>query len=510
VETIGDQLKRLRELNIRQKLRARTWHVIVLAISICLFAAGYLNQAIAQTNAASVFLIKPYVQLGNQPTLQSSESMEILWAPMSPTDAPKSWSIEVSAATNSKWRPGKIVETKLISTIQGHQIYRYTGLVSELKPGEPFSYRVLKDNKEVFQATAMARKNDKQSYRFAVVGDVGAGSTGQKAVVNQMEKCKPDFLMIPGDIVYNRGLVTEYLTRFFPIMNSDISAPTVGAPFMQSILTMSTIGNHDIALSTPFSGTDFSQFPDALGYYLLFSQPTNGPTKIVNGKNSTRIVGNADNQLAFVKAAGKSFPAMANYSFDYGNSHWIILDGNPYMDWTDKKMRDWVESDLKKAKSARWKFAAFHQPGFSVDIAHATEQRMRLLSDIFERNNVDIVFSGHAHCYQRTFPIRFTPDWKSIKGTYHEAIGGSIAIDKNYDGKTHQTPNGVIYIVTGGGGAGLYMKSPTEQIASFMDKYVYAHCFTLCDATDKSLKVSQISTDGQVLDQFTLTKSPLK
>ena len=27
---------------------------------------------------------------------------------------------------------------------------------------------------------------------------------------------------------------------------------------------------------------------------------------------------------------------MTNFSFDYGNAHWTVIDSNPYVDWTDK------------------------------------------------------------------------------------------------------------------------------------------------------------------------------
>jgi hypothetical protein len=41
--------------------------------------------------------------------------------------------------------------------------------------------------------------------------------------------------------------------------------------------------------------------------------------------------------------------------------------------------------------------------GFNSSRTHFEEQQMRLMSEIFERNKVDIVFTGHVHNYQRTF-----------------------------------------------------------------------------------------------------------
>lgn len=500
---------RLRSLYNKSKTVFRTWHFVFFAILAMFVSLCSAYQAIAQHEAPFVFLAPPYVQLGDQPELKDSESMEIVWLTGSSVNEEQDWRIEFDCSNKGEWKKGKIGEVKAICKFGLHDqlLYRYTARVFDLNPGEPFTYRIFKKDRQVFQAASVARKGRKQPYRFAVVGDVGAGTDGQKQVVYQMLKQKPDFLMIPGDIVYLRGLVSEYLERFFPIMNCDSNSPSTGAPFMRSVLTMASNGNHDIALANPWEGTNLSKFPDALGYFLMFSQPTNGPCRLVNGKNTTRIVGTAEKEIAFVKAAGKRFPTMSNYSFDYGNSHWVVLDGNSYMDWTDKKTRDWVDKDLEKAKSATWKFAAFHQPGFSVDLAHASEQRMRLLSDIFEKHKVDVVFAGHAHCYQRSYPLKFKTDWTKVQGPYHDAIDGTIQLDKKYDGSGKQAPNGVIYIVTGGGGAALYARGASEQSAPFIHKYVYAHSFTLCDAIDNSLRISQVSTEGKILDQFTLTKA---
>ena len=33
---------------------------------------------------------------------------------------------------------------------------------------------------------------------------------------------------------------------------------------------------------------------------------------------------------------------MANFSFDYGNAHWTVLDSNPNVNWMDPALSDWV------------------------------------------------------------------------------------------------------------------------------------------------------------------------
>ena len=104
---------------------------------------------------------------------------------------------------------------------------------------------------------------------------------------------------------------------------------------------------------------------------------------------------------------------MANYSFDYGNSHWTFLDSNVYVDWSDAYLRNWLARDLAAARHATWKFVVFHHAAFNSSRAHFSEQQMRLVSDILEQRGVDIVFNGHVHNYQRTRPLKFLakPCW---------------------------------------------------------------------------------------------------
>src|SRR5262249_34258471 len=148
-------------------------------------------------------------------------------------------------------------------------------------------------------------------------------------------------------------------------------------------------------------------FPDTLAYYYYWAQPLNGPLGTAGAASTPTLSGADTNQQAFLAAADAAYPRMANFSFDYGNAHWTVLDANAYVDWTDPALRAWVEKDLAAARNATWRFVGFHQPGFNSAKSHFSEQRMRLLADVFEKGGVDIVFAGHVHNYQRTFPMRF-------------------------------------------------------------------------------------------------------
>ena len=89
-----------------------------------------------------------------------------------------------------------------------------------------------------------------QNQRFVVFGDCGNNSPEQKAIAYQAYLAKPHYVMITGDIVYGKGLISEYRTNFWPIYNADTASSSTGAPLLRSTLFLAAPGNHDIASPT--------------------------------------------------------------------------------------------------------------------------------------------------------------------------------------------------------------------------------------------------------------------
>src|SRR5205814_345473 len=213
----------------------------------------------------------------------------------------------------------------------------------------------------------------------------------------------------------------------------------------------------------------------------------------------------AANVAAFRDAAGPNFPRMTNFSFDYGNSHWLILDSNPYVDFTGPELTRWVDEDLKAAKSATWKFVAFHHPGFSSSRTHFQEQQMRVMAELSERNKVDVVFTGQVHNYKRSYPL-----YSKVGAKNGRVVDGEWKLDKKYDGEAHTKPDGIIYLVSGGGGAKLYnpeQQSDPASLQTFTCKYIAdTHSLTQAFVNGSYIRFKQISQDGKELDAFTITK----
>jgi 3',5'-cyclic AMP phosphodiesterase CpdA len=448
-------------------------------------------------------LVEPYLQWGDSPTASHARSLEVLWQT---DDADERWSVEYCLGLVKPWRIADPPSMKRIAvpTIAPHRAYQ--AQLKDLDPGGRFSYRVRRGVTVVFGSDATAPKSGEAPFRFVVFGDCGANTKEQKAVAFQAFRQHPDFVLITGDIVYNRGRISEYREKFWPIYNAVAAGSTSGAPLMRSTVFLAAPGNHDIG------SRDLGDAPDGLAYFLYWSLPLNGPPGEEGGSFAPRLSGPEPNQKAFREAAGAAYPGMANFSFNYGNAHWTVLDANPYVDWTDPGLRDWVKADLAAAAGATWRFVAFHQPSFNSAQKHSDEQNMRLLSDVFEEGKVDVAYSGHVHNYQRTYPLRFVAERKDRGKPMRqkELIPGRWSLDRSFDGQTATRPDGVIYLITGAGGASLY--NPEQQddrstwqefTHTFISKI---HSFTVAEVEGHHLTIRQISLDGAELDRFVVSK----
>jgi len=310
---------------------------------------------------------------------------------------------------------------------------------------------------------------------------------------------KPDLALNTGDNVYNTGAEGSYRDFWFPVWNSDVDSNEAGAPFIRSIPFYIVVGNHDIGstgINVNMLGNDSAgRFSgntdggDALAYFNNYYFPLNGPIGvdpqfIYNGDTSTpngmlfSFMGHnysspaaiaaykASTQTDSGKGPKQQIDHESNYSFDSGSAHFVFLDANPHLfDGVldgpaitaapqltfppyPSVLRDWLIHDLDSS-SQPWKFVVFHQPAFSSGNATVRNNQMRAAAKFLEDHGVNMVFNGHEHNYQRTFPIRANANVAAGPSTPGPA---AVSIDTSFDGVTQTVPDGVLYIVEGAGG----------------------------------------------------------
>lgn len=204
---------------------------------------------------------------------------------------------------------------------------------------------------------------------------------------------------------------------------------------------------------------------------------------------------------------------MGNFSFDTGGVHWTVLDSNPHVRWDDPALVAWLAGDLERARGAAWRFVVFHHPPFNFSGGNRyVDQWMARIWPVLEQHRVDLVFTGHVHTYVRTQPLRFTPDPASLAAldpdTQQGQVQGRLEWDARFDGRQHTRAQGVIHLITGGGGAHLHLKGrtglePLPYVARIVSQ---EHSYSLLDIRARRVLFRQLAMDGRELDRFVLTK----
>lgn len=158
------------------------------------------------------------------------------------------------------------------------------------------------------------------------------------------------------------------------------------------------------------------------------------------------------------------------FSFTYGNAYFIALNTNLIYVWGSKQY-EWFINELQRANELgfEWLIVFAHHPPYcegwgSPDYDGELLVRL-ILVPLFEQYGVDIYFSGHAHDYER----------------------GEL--------------NGVVYIITGGGGGSL---DSWQRDFPHIIAYESAHHYTLVDVNGKSLTLKGCYPDGNCFDEFNI------
>jgi uncharacterized repeat protein (TIGR01451 family) len=442
------------------------------------------------------------------------------------TEAGRDWDHHRSLTPSARVVDNYLAADPSLPTIPGaygaHT--NYTAVVGGLEYDTVYQYSVSGPGMPNGRFTSDFRTRKRGSkFSFAVVGDEGffptvPNSNPARAVnyeariahliydadkislPNEAPLPSPDLVVNTGDNVYTFGSEGNYRDFFFPVYNSDVDSNETGAPILRHKLFFHVDGNHDLGstgvnanlLASDSSPRFSGNFDggDALAYFTDFYFPQNGPQGFDiqfawNGDTSAatgmlfsylqKTYTSPSAIQAFRDSTkvdtGKGVKAQidhqSNYSFDYGNAHFLYLDANPHL-FNDNlpstnafnapppvftaypsALGSWVINDLDSSKQL-WKIVVYHQPAFSSGDATVVNNQMRAVAKLLEDHGVNLVFNGHEHNYQRSLPIRST---SRTAGPVSTTAGTpAVYVDSLFDGTTHTVPDGVLYLVEGGGG----------------------------------------------------------
>jgi hypothetical protein len=200
------------------------------------------------------------------------------------------------------------------------------------------------------------------------------------------------------------------------------------------------------------------------------------------------------------------------YSFDINNVHVVVID--PYIDYGSTSAQyKFIENDLKIASNnpnIDWIFAVESTPMYTSPSKHPADSTIRdIYHPLFDRYNVDLVFSSDNHNYQRTFPLKYNSNADS---------SNPLIVDNNKNNyKNNDKGDGVIYLITGTAGRSNY---EIKEQASFVAKQDDEHFgFLNIDINGKTLKgifyaneqefpnYYYVDYRNDIIDQFTISKT---
>ncbi len=265
-------------------------------------------------------------------------------------------------------------------------------------------------------------------FAFAVISDTQENPAVSGPIAELAWAHRPNFLLHAGDLVDQGKMSDDWIDEFFASMH----------PLISRVPMFPVLGNHEQNARNYF---DYMALPDPEYYY----------------------------------------------KFSYGNADFFMIDSNRKVE-PGSEQYEWLEASLAES-TATWKFVCHHHPPYSSDEndygdlwktnqSTRGDLRIRELVPLYDKYGVDIVWTGHIHSYERTWPLR-----------EEQAV----------------EVNGTIYMITGGGGGGLETPGPFRPF--FQNNVRHGHHYLIVAINGKTLELKSFSLDDELFDTVTINKN---
>lgn len=362
------------------------------------------------------FLVRPYLQWARQ------DGITI----MCETTTPAQVTVHYGEATRDADEPNLSQSQSGEASQTMHEI-KLNGLNAET----PYFYQVVAEdqNGRRIESEVLSFKTnveDDSAFAFAVFSDSQTNPEIWGKIAQLGWEERPNFALHAGDLVGTGSNKSHWVDHFF----------NPGHVLMGRIPLYSILGNHE---------------DDADYYYQYMANPE----------------------------------PEYYYTFTYGNAQFFVVDSDRDLS-PGSEIHTWLDQALAESDS-EWKFVMHHHPPYTSDENdYGDTYRERSLQGdpdvqplipLYDEHEVDMVFFGHIHDYERTWPLR----------------------DNEID-----LEDGVIYIQTGGSGGSLENYAPVRSW--FTQKVKRDHHFCLVNIYEDHLDFQAIDQHGNVFDSFTMEK----
>lgn len=336
------------------------------------------------------------------------------------------WETDETASSEVAYGP----KVKDMETVKGDDAIYHEVKLDSLEPGGYYFYQVRSSARgntvESAVYTFQTAVDTDTPFSFIVLCDTQSSPDVVAAQAEHAWAQRPQFTLVGGDLVSD-GTVKEHWTKhFFPNMHA----------LNSRVALIPCLGNHD---------------KDSKFYYDYFSMPE---------------------------------PKYC-YRFRYGNTEIFNIDSQRRMTRSSEQYK-WLDEALGNS-TATWKIVCHHKPPYSSDendYGDTTKERpiggdfmLRMAVDLYEKHHVDIVWNGHIHSYERTYPL----------------LQGKPVMK-----------GGVVYMITGGGGGGLEKAGPWRL--PFTAKVYSGHHYCLVSVHGPTLRIESYNLDNNLFDFVELKK----
>lgn len=384
--------------------------------------AAYADRPAAPIYGPLKYSVDPYLQFGTQ------TGMTIMWQTNQPTTATLHYGETSECDQSIEISESAVLHEIRLESLRPETQYFYrvesatARTANGPEPGTPAES--VQSHTGTFQTAVLPET----PFAFAVISD----TQGNPKVSGQLAQFawgqRPSFLLHPGDLVSTGPNDSHWTDHFFPGMK----------PLIQHVPFFPVLGNHE---------------QNAKNYFDYVSLP-----------------------------APEYF-----YTFKYGNTQFFMIDSNRNVG-PGSEQYQWLSEQLSSS-IATWKIVCHHHPPYSSDEndygnlwqtnqSTRGDERVRELVPLYEKYQVDIVWNGHIHSYERTWPVR--------------------------QGKAAQAGEAPIYMITGGGGGSLETPGPVRPF--FENTVRHGHHYSMVRVNGATIEIQAYDIENRLFDFVEIKK----